>query len=632
MNDFVPKHKRPWLLGAMIVGCLAGCSQHHAFVDNVKQTKEADRQLLKQVSYEEDATQANERTECATPAPFALDSDSASVTYWDLTLDGAVQIALANSTVLRDLGARIIQAPQLTPTIYNPSVASTDPRFGEEAALSAFDAQLASRVFYEKNDRVLNNTLLGGGTNFFIQDLWQFQNQLTKRAATGTTFILRHNVQDDYNNSPSNIFGSAGLVNDHAWTWNFDAEIRQPLLQGAGTAYNRIAGPDATPGVYNGVVIARINTQISTTDFQLALRDYLSNVENAYWELVFAYRDLDAKKLARDRGLETWQRLKQLNEQGVAGAEIDKVAQAAEQYFRFKQEVENALSGRLVDGTRDFNGSTGGTFQGVGGVYVAERRLRLIMGASINDGRLIRPTSEPVQADIVMNWDEITKGALVQRAELVQQRLRIRRRNLELTASENFIKPELDMVGRYRFNGFSNNLYYPHFDIINPPPTPNQAVDSDKNEWQVGMELNMPIGFRQGYAGVRNAQLALARERAVLVDMERQVVHDVSNAVSEKTRSFQQVQTAYDRRTSALQQFTVLNDVAVRESARGRRIDFNLLLDAERRLADADSDYHRAVVGYAVAVKNVYVETGSLMEYCNVHYADKDGDEPRKRG
>jgi hypothetical protein len=148
MNDFIPKHKCPWLFGAMIVGCLAGCSQHHAFVDNVKQTKEADRQLLKQVSYEEVATPASEGTEFASPAPFALDSDSASASYWDLTLDGAVQIALANSTVLRDLGARIIQAPQLTPTIYNPSVASTDPRFGEEAALSAFDAQLASRVFY----------------------------------------------------------------------------------------------------------------------------------------------------------------------------------------------------------------------------------------------------------------------------------------------------------------------------------------------------------------------------------------------------------------------------------------------------------------------------------------------------
>jgi outer membrane protein TolC len=623
---------RQLLLGVVLAGCLAGCSQHHAFITESKQTKETDRQLLKQVSYEESDKITTESSQCATPAPFALNADSAAVSYWDLSLDGAIQIALANSTVLRDLGARIIQAPQLTSTVYNPSVESTDPRFGEEAALSAFDAQLASRVFYEKNDRILNNSLLGGGTNFFIQDLWTIQNELTKKAATGTTFVLRHNIQDDFNNSPNNIFGSAVPANEQAWTWNFEAEVRQPLLKGAGVAYNRIAGPDATPGVYNGVVIARINTQISTTDFQLALRDYLSNVENAYWELVFAYRDLDAKKLARDRGLETWQRLKELNAQGVEGAEIDKVAQAAEQYFRFKQEVENALSGRLVDGTRDFNGSTGGTFQGVGGVYVAERRLRLIMGASINDGRLIRPTTEPVQAEIVMSWDEITKGALVQRAELVQQRLRIRRRNLELTASENFIKPELDMVGRYRFNGFSNHLYYPHFDIINQPLAPDQAVDSDKNEWQIGMELNMPIGFRQGYAGVRNAQLTLARERAVLTDMERQVVHDVSNAVSEKARSFQQVQTAYDRRTSALQQFTVLNDEAVRNTVRSKRLDFNQLLDAERRLADAESDYHRAVVGYAVAVKNVYVETGSLMEYCNVHYTDKDNEELKKRG
>ncbi len=610
---------RPSLAGAALVACLAGCSQHRPFIASNEKLKKEDCQLLKQVSYEEVAKRAIERPGCAEPPPFALDSDSTTVQYWDLTLDQAIQMALANSTVLRDLGARIIQSPTLTPTVYEPSVQATDPRFGEEAALSAFDAQLASRVFYEKNDQVLNNTLLGGGTNFFIQDLWQIQTELTKKAATGTTFTLRQNVQDDYNNSPSNIFGSAGLVDQQAWTWNFDAEIRQPLMRGAGVAYNRIAGPDATPGVYNGVVIARINTQISSTDFQLALRDYLSNVENSYWELVFAYRDLEAKKLARDRSLATWQQLKELRTQSIKGAEDDKVAQAAEQYFRFKQEVENALNGRLVEGTRDFNGSTGGTFQGTGGVYVAERRLRLIMGATINDGRLIRPTTEPVQADILMNWDELTKTSLTQRAELVQQRLRIKRRSLELTASENFVKPQLDMVGRYRFNGFGDNLYYPRFDIINEPQAPNQPVDSGKNEWQVGMELNMPIGFRQGYVGIRNAQLALARDRAVLCDMERQIIHDVSNAVAEKTRAFQQVQTAYDRRVSAFQQYDLLS-----KRAAIQKVDFNSLLDAERRVADADSDYQRSVVSYAVAVKNVYVETGSLMEYCNVHYNDKD--------
>ena len=53
-------------------------------------------------------------------------------------------------------------------------------------------------------------------------------------------------------------------------------------------------------------------------------------------------------------------------------------------------------------------------------------------------------------------------------------------------------------------------------------------------------------------------------------------------------------------------------------------ISRSLLLDAERRLADAETDYHRAAIGYAVALKNVYVETGSLMEYCNVHYTEDE--------
>jgi outer membrane protein TolC len=611
-------HYWNWTIRAIATILLVGCSHQQTFVDSGKQSEELDKQIIKRVSYDELIEPMDAGPAIMEPPPFDLDSDSAAVDYWDLSLDQAIQMALSNSTVLRELGARIIQAPNLTPTIYGPSIQASDPRFGEEAALSAFDAQLSTSAFWEKNDQVLNNTLLGGGTNFFLQDLWRIQSEIKKTAATGTQFSLRHNVWGDYNNAPSNIFGSAGLINDHAWTWNTEAEIRQPLLQGAGVEFNRIAGPDATPGVNNGVVIARINTEISAADFQLALRDYLSNVENAYWELVFAYRDLEVKKKARDRGLETWQRLQKLSEQGVAGAELDKVAQAAEQYFRFVQDVETALSGRLLDGTRDFNGSTGGTFQGTGGVYVAERRLRLIMGIPINDGRLIRPMTDPVPANIVMSWEQLATKSLAQRTELQAQRLRIRRRNLELWASENFLKPELDVVGRYRRRGFGNHLYDPEFTI----PTPLQDVDAGTNEWQIGMELNMPFGFRQAHVGVRNAQLALARERAVLDEMERQIVHDVSNAVAEKVRTYQLVQTAYNRRTSALQQYTVLNDVAVRESPRGRRIDFNLLLDSERRLADAETDYYRAVVGYAVALKNVYVETGSLMNYCNVHFSE----------
>jgi hypothetical protein len=153
--------------------------------------------------------------------------------------------------------------------------------------------------------------------------------------------------------------------------------------------------------------------------------------------------------------------------------------------------------------------------------------------------------------------------------------------------------------------------------------TPPEAVDAGTDEWQIGMELNMPIGFRQGHLAVANAQLALSRERALLEEMERQVLHDLSNAVAEKTRLFQLMQTAYNRRASALQQYSVLTDPDVQEAQ--RETDYDLLLDSERRLAEAEADYYRAVVGYAVALKNVYLEAGSLMQYCNVHFSDAGG-------
>ena len=60
--------------------------------------------------------------------------------------------------------------------------------------------------------------------------------------------------------------------------------------------FNRIAGPITTPGVYNGVLIARLNTDVALTDFEIAVRDLVSNVENAYWDLYFGYRVLDARR------------------------------------------------------------------------------------------------------------------------------------------------------------------------------------------------------------------------------------------------------------------------------------------------------------------------------------------------
>lgn len=603
------------LLAAVLTGCFGG---NRGFVFNDE--LEHYNQIALETEFEGAPTDS-EMDALSTPPPISL-SDPSAPEMWDLTLEETVRMALTNSKVLRDLGATVLRSPATTPTVYGPSLEVTDPRFGTEAALSAFDAQIGTRMFFAKNDRALNNFLIGGGTRLVDQDLAIFQTQISKTAATGSTFTLRHNMDYDANNAPGNLFPSA-------WNVNYEAEFRQPLMQGAGVDFNRIAGPDGAPGALRGIVLARLNSEISQADFEVAVRDFISNVENAYWDLYFAYRDLDAKRTARDASLHTWRIVKSWNETGKRGGEAEKEAQAREQYFRFEEQVQDALAGRLVEGTRTFNGSSGGTFRGAGGVQTAEKRLRLIVGLPMTDGKLIRPSDGPVMARVVFDWKTSLAEAITRRAELRRQRTVLRRSEMELVASRNFLLPRLDTVGLYRWRGFGDELLRTHRAGLGEFENAyKNLTGGDFQEWQLGVELSVPLGFRQGYAAVRNANLQLARERAMLKEQERQITHDLSAAVAEMDRALIVAQTAYNRRNAAQDQLRTSQIAWERGKA-----PVDLVLDAQQRLADAESRYHRTLVEYGLAVKNVHFEKGTLLDYNGVFLAESAsqtcGDCPR---
>jgi len=565
--------------------------------------------IASQIEYPEVRQCSTTCDDWASQEPLTLTS-TVEPEYWDLPLEEVVQLTLTRSKVLRNLGGAVLRAPSSVRTHWDPAIRETDPRFGVDAALSAFDAQFSTSVYGEKNDKALNNEFFGGGTRLLQQDLAVIQSQLTKRTATGSQFTLRKNIEYDANNAPSNQFPSA-------WNVNLETEFRHPLLQGGGLLYNRIAGPTNTPGIYGGVLLARISTDVELADFELAVRDMVSNIENAYWDLYFAYRDLDSKIVARDAALETWQKIKALNEVNRQGGEAHKEAQAREQFFLFQEGVQNALSGRLIDGTRTGNGSGGGTFRPNGGVHVAERRLRMLMGFPPSDGRLIRPADEPITASVHFDWDAMTQESVVRRVELRRQRFQTRRRELEWIASKNHLLPRLDAVGRYRWRGFGDDL----LDTSNGGPRFDNAYTNlatgDFQEWQVGLELNIPIGYRRAFASVRNAKLQLSRSRALLREQEHQVIHDLASAVAEMQRAFVLSQTTYNRLQAAQTQLQ-----AVEAAFEAKEAPLDLLLDAQRRLADAQSRYYRGLAEYAVAIKNVHFAKGTLLDYDGVYLSE----------
>jgi hypothetical protein len=212
----------------------------------------------------------------------------------------------------------------------------------------------------------------------------------------------------------------------------------------------------------------------------------------------------------------------------------------------------------------------------------------------------------------------------MRRSELRRQKLLVKRRELELTAAKNFLSPRLDALAQYRFRGFGDDLTGPG------GPRFNNALDTlssgDFQEWQLGVEFSMPIGFRRGHAAVQNAELLVARERAVLQEQERRVVHDLSNAIAEKDRAYLAAITTLERLKAA---DTLLRSLQ-QEEAQGRggagegAVNLDRLLDAQRRVAEAEAEYYLNRTAYEVALKNVAFEKGSLLDYHDVYVTGSD--------
>jgi outer membrane protein TolC len=583
-------------------------------------------------------------------------SDYNQVTHERITLQQCIELALSDSPVLRDLGVGIVRSPNSIITEMDPATAFSDPRFGEEAALSAFDANFVLNTSGQKNDRANNNRFLGNNLGMFAQDLIRQEAEINKTAVSGTRFAIRHGIEYDFNNQAGNRWNRENKQFSEAqrqirgqrsssWLTFIESEVRQPLLQGGGVNFNRIAGPNSQPGFYNGVLIARANTEISMARFEQGVRDLVSNVENAYWDLHFAYRDLEAAIEARDaakafyeeslkiEGITDSQTVPHVVDgKSIAAAGSLKVFSAKEQLQRFEAAVLLALEGQLTEGTRTDGGSTGGSFRSQGGVRLAERRLRYMIGKPQTEGQLLMPTDQPLDAMVFFDWNESVELALNRRAELRQQSWAVKQRQMELTASRNFLLPRLDLVALHRFRGLGgdltgSNTYMDDLraDAVAPPgsdPSRKSAafgdlLSGDFQEWQIGAELSVPLGFRQAHSAVRNAELRLQREKVLLREQQRSISLALANALGEVQRTYATMEIAFNRYQAA-QEYKSRAD----QELENLGVTPDVPLEAQRRVLEAKQQFLRSQTEYMVALKNVHFERGTLLDYHQVFLSE----------
>ncbi len=555
---------------------------------------------------------------------------------WDLTLQECVDITLKNSKVLRNYGGalvtgipvttassdRLLAQPESAKTVYDPDIRESDPNYrskfrdsngqingslasgmadpshgqspptaqnsgGVEAALGEFDADLimSSGVgsgLFGRVHQPLNRIPpeIGFFPNTTDGTVSGLTTTVGKKTATGAAFYVANRTSYEW--TDLNAKPSYQPLQSY-WQTTFEVGWDQPLLRGRGTQINRIP-----------LMLARMNKDISLTEFETAVRNTVSDVENSYWDLHLAYRNLETAKISRDSAQIAWRIARGKNPGPGSAAEE---AQATEQYFNFRGMVERSLSE----------------------LYSKENQLRFLMGLAATDGRLIRPIDEPTMAKVTFDWCAIVAETLERYPELRKARWEIKQRELELVAAKNTLLPQLDLGARYRWIGAGNDLTQGNGQPwYQPGSSATETLTSGEfQEFAFLFNFNIPVGFRRELAAVRNAQLKLARQKALLEDMELNATHLLGTAIRDLDRSFVLIQTHFNRWSAAE---TEVN--SLRAQYEGGKITLYELLDSQRRRAQAQSDFYIAVTEHSKAIAGVHFRKGSTLEFNNISLAE----------
>ncbi len=153
-----------------------------------------------------------------------------------------------------------------------------------------------------------------------------------------------------------------------------------------------------------------------------------------------------------------------------------------------------------------------------------------------------------------------------------------------------------------------------------PPPDSNayRTLSSGEfQQWQMGFQLNMPLGFRREMAGMHNAELQVTKERAKLQEGELELSHQLAFAIRDLEANYVLSETNYNRRIAAQHEVE-----AVSRAYENDTVTIDRVLEAQRSLAQAESDYYRSLVDYSRSITQVHLRKGSLLEYNGVYLAE----------
>jgi len=384
---------------------------------------------------------------------------------------------------------------------------------------------------------------------------------------------------------------------------NFRAQATQHLLQGFGFAPNT-----------RFIQIAKNNREISDVAFRLQITSTVDQIENMYWDLVFAYENV---RVQQEQLAFAQKTLSDTQKQVQIGtlAPIE-VVRAQSTVATNQQTLTLALTNLELQQ-----------------LLMKNALSRTLVDPALADAEVI-PTSTmelPAQEPVIPTQD-LVNDALGHRPELAEARINLSNTDISNKAIRSSLLPSLDLFAYYQGTGLGGALNPNYLCITQPlqctgnthPATSysgalGQLVDSTAPDKGVGLTLSIPIRNRAAQATQVRSEFEYRQAQLRIQQIENQIRIEVRNAqfgVQQNRASVASAQAALDLGRQSL-------DAEQKKYALGASTS-TLVLQNEAAMTQAEVTLVSAKAAYEKAEVELDRAIGLLLDHAGVQIAEAE--------
>ena len=417
-----------------------------------------------------------------------------------------------------------------------------------------------------------------------------FSTEISQQLPTGGTFGLS---LDGYSYDTNRNFMT--INPRYESTLRFD--VTQPLLKDFGLKISR-----------KDIIVARNELEISERDLERSIQEIVYQVEQAYWNYVYAIENLEVQK----QSLRLAQDLLEKNKRSVEVGTMAPIEIINAQATVAQRQADILAAEAEVKNNED----------------ILKTIVNLAADVEMPRGVTIVPKDKPEYEEKEISLDEALSIALQNRPDLESTRISLENSQIDVNYTKNQLLPGLNLSASYWSPGVSGDrVLYLNDNVLSGiviGKVPGGFSDSFSDalafryqNWSVGLTLDIPISNLLSRAQFKQARLNLEMAKLQLKNQEQEIFRDIKIAVRNVATNYERIQAYKAARELAERQLE-----AEEEKLKvGLSTNFQVL-EYQEDLAAARSSELKSVIDYKLSLAELYRDLGISLDEKNISIMD----------